>query len=117
MGPGSWRRHARSLQGRNKEATMSKPTPTNKSIDYENGRVIERPDGFYFQDKRTKELLGPFATFLEAAANIDNVAAAEQDLEPVEDLKEIEEELGIADWIDPDTGEPAEESVPHIEEH
>ncbi|MCX7170255.1 MAG: hypothetical protein NTY41_08185 [Proteobacteria bacterium] len=93
-----------------------RPTPI-KTIDYEDARVIERPDGFYYQDKRTKEELGPFASFLEAVANIDNPANTELDLEPGENLKEVEEELGIADWIDPDTGALAEESVPHIEDH
>jgi hypothetical protein len=32
-------------------------------------------------------------------------------------LHEAENEIGIADWIDPDTGEPAEESIPHIEDN
>jgi hypothetical protein len=34
-----------------------------------------------------------------------------------EGLREAESELGISDWIDPDTGGPAEDSVPHIEDH
>ncbi|MDP2368221.1 hypothetical protein [Rhodoferax sp.] len=34
----------------------------------------------------------------------------------VETLPELEREIGIADWIDPQTGEPAEgQSPPHIE--
>ena len=41
----------------------------------------------------------------------------ESDLEPGESLAEAESEVGIADWIDPDTGQPAEESVPRIEDH
>jgi hypothetical protein len=28
--------------------------------------------------------------------------------EPGETLQEAEDEIGIADWIDPDTGDPAE---------
>jgi hypothetical protein len=37
--------------------------------------------------------------------------------EPGETLDEAESEIGINDWIDPDTGEPAEgQSPPHIEE-
>lgn len=93
---------------------MTKPINT---FDYDDARVIERADGFYYQDKKTKAESGPFATFLEAVANVDNIANAELELEPGDDLKDIEEELGIADWIDPDTGSPAEESVPHIEDH
>jgi hypothetical protein len=29
-------------------------------------------------------------------------------------LEEAEADLGIADWIDPETGEPAEESIPRV---
>ena len=32
-------------------------------------------------------------------------------------LQEVESELGISEWIDPDTGAPAEDSVPRIEDH
>ena len=34
-----------------------------------------------------------------------------------ETLEEAEDEIGVAGWIDPDTGEPAEEGVPRIEDH
>jgi len=42
---------------------------------------------------------------------------ADGNLEDGEPLEEAESDIGIADWIDPDTGEPAEDSVPHIEDH
>ena len=32
-------------------------------------------------------------------------------------LQEVESELGISEWIDPDTGDPAEDSVPRLEDH
>ncbi len=35
------------------------------------GRVIERPDGFYWQDKLTAEEFGPFATRSEAMQEMD----------------------------------------------
>lgn len=36
---------------------------------------------------------------------------------PAESLEEAESELGINDWIDPDTGEPAEgQSPPRLQE-
>ena len=39
-----------------------------------------------------------------------------ENLEPAESLREAEEEIGINEWLDPDTGEPAEgQSPPHIE--
>ncbi|HXZ50496.1 MAG TPA: hypothetical protein VEH51_00715 [Burkholderiales bacterium] len=77
-------------------------------------RVIERPDGYYWQATDTGEEYGPFDTLDEAVADMQ---AAETDFEPSETLEEAEAELGVAEWIDPDTGEPAEESVPRIEDH
>ena len=44
-------------------------------------------------------------------------AAGEDDIEPGESLLEAEQELGIADWLDPDTGEPAEGTHTHLEDH
>lgn len=83
--------------------------------DYDKARVIERPDGFYWQDKETGEEFGPFPTLLEAVEDMEY--NAESDFEPGESLQEAEEELGISDWIDPDTGAPAEGSSPHIEDY
>lgn len=93
---------------------MKRPTPK-ITADFDDSKVIERRDGFYLQDRRTGEEYGPYATFPDAIASMENNANSE--LEPCEDLKEAEEELGIADWIDPDTGALAEESVPHLEDH
>ena len=36
--------------------------------------------------------------------------------DPVDTLPDLEREIGIADWLDPQTGEPAEgQSPPHLE--
>ena len=36
---------------------------------------------------------------------------------PAESLEEAESELGMNDWIDPETGEPAEgQSPPHLQD-
>jgi len=78
-------------------------------------RVIERPDGFYWQSEDRSEEYGPFQTLPEAVAAMNS--ANESDLEPDESLEQAEDEIGIAGWIDPDTGQPAEESIPHIEDH
>jgi len=85
--------------------------------DHEKARIIERPDGYYWQDKQTDEEFGPFDEFLEAVASMEESFSYDESLEMAEGLKEAEEEIGIADWIDPDTGELAEESIPHIEDH
>ncbi len=78
-------------------------------------RVIERPDGFYWQSVDSSEERGPFATLAEAEA--DMLAGGETaDLE-APDLLEAESEIGVSEWIDPETGGPAEDSVPRIEDH
>ena len=41
----------------------------------------------------------------------------EDELDTSEALHEAEAELGISEWIDPDTGVPAEDSVPRLEDH
>lgn len=79
------------------------------------GRVIERPDGFYWE-KAKGELRGPFATLAEAEADmLADGAAGEAD--DAESLQEAESELGISEWIDPDTGGPAEDNIPRLEDH
>ena len=80
------------------------------------GRILERPDGFYWESKETKELRGPFET--RAEAEVDMLAGgAAPDFEPEDTLQEAESELGISEWIDPDTGGPAEDHIPRIEDH
>jgi hypothetical protein len=81
--------------------------------DYDSTRILERPDGFYWQAEQGREH-GPFATLLEAVQDMQ--AADNGAPEPGETLQEAEAEIGIADWIDPDTGTPAEEERPHIED-
>ena len=44
-------------------------------------------------------------------------ATGDSAYEPGETLEEAEDEIGISSWIDPDTGEPAEESIPRTEDH
>ena len=82
---------------------------------YDQARITERPNGFYWQEKSGGREFGPFATLLEAMQDMQGVDMGLT--EPGETLEEAEAEIGMADWIDPDTGEPAEESVPRIEDH
>ena len=79
------------------------------------GRVVERPDGFYWE-KASGEVVGPYTSLAEAEADLLADGAAD-DLEGGETLQEAESELGIAEWIDPDTGDPAEDNVPRLEDH
>jgi len=52
-----------------------------------------------------------------ALFNLGQPGAAAEELEAPEGLQEAESELGINEWIDPDTGGPAEDNVPRIEDH
>jgi hypothetical protein len=76
------------------------------------GRILERPGGFYWQEKAGGEEYGPFATRAEAEADMQSDGG----VEPAA-VQEAESELGINEWIDPDTGVPAEEHGPRLEDH
>ncbi|HXZ48821.1 MAG TPA: hypothetical protein VEG27_07350 [Usitatibacter sp.] len=84
--------------------------------EYDETRVVERPDGFYWQTKDGAREYGPFATLLEAVQDMQ-AQPEEEVLEPGETLEEAEAEIGISDWIDPETGEPAEQDGRYLEEH
>ncbi len=77
-------------------------------------RVFERPDGYHWVDGLTGKEYGPFASIEEASLDMDY--KADSDYEPGETLAEAEDELGISDWVDPDTGELAE-GLTHLEDH
>jgi hypothetical protein len=78
------------------------------------GALIQHPDGWYWLAERGSQF-GPFASAAEAMADMN--AAADDNLEPGETLEEAEDELGVAGWVDPDTGELAEDSHARIEDH
>lgn len=69
-------------------------------------QIMSRPDGYYWQAPDGKQDIGPFKSIELALA--DMAAADEHSPEPGETLQEAEDEIGIATWIDPETGEPAE---------
>ncbi|MFZ9184247.1 MAG: hypothetical protein ACO214_13310 [Hylemonella sp.] len=78
------------------------------------GQIILRPDGYYWCAPDDMQEIGPFLSVEEAQADMQ--AASGEAPEPGETLQEAESELGISDWIDPDTGEPAEGwSNPHLD--
>lgn len=79
----------------------------------EMGHIMHRPDGYHWQAPNGKQEFGPFET-LEAAL-ADMQSTDQEGGEPGETLEEAEDELGMADWIDPDTGELAEgQSTPRL---
>ena len=77
--------------------------------------ILARPDGYYWLTPDGKQEFGPFETLELARANRE--AADEEAPEPGESLQEAEDEIGIADWIDPETGEPAQgQSPPRLDD-
>jgi hypothetical protein len=93
---------------------MSQPIPQTPP-DFDRTRVIERPSGFFWTARDDGREHGPFATLLEAVLDMQD--PDESTLEPGETLAEAESEIGIAEYLDPDTGEPAEQERPRLEEH
>jgi len=77
-------------------------------------QITLRPDGYYWAAPGGKSSFGPFESLELAIADMGD---DEQAPEPGETLQEAENEIGISDWIDPETGEPAEgQSHPRLEE-
>lgn len=77
------------------------------------GHIMLRPDGYHWQSADGKQEFGPFDSLELALADMQ--LASEENPEPGESLQEAEDELGVSDWIDPDTGALAEGlSTPHL---
>lgn len=93
---------------------MSDVIPQTPS-DYDTTRVFERPNGFYWVKRESGEEFGPFASLLDAINDMQY--NAESELEVGETVREAEDEIGVAEWIDPETGLPAEDSVPRIKDN
>ena len=84
-------------------------------LDEDSSRVVARPDGYYWIADDGRQEFGPFVTAAQAVAALRE--GIETTSEPGETVAEAEAEIGIAEWVDPDTGEPAEDVVTRIEEH
>jgi hypothetical protein len=82
--------------------TPAAPIPSEN----DQARIVERPDGYYWQDTLTEQQYGPFATRVEAVQDME--LQNDNSIEEGESLEDAEEEIGISTWIDPETGEPAE---------
>ena len=88
-------------------------TPAHTPAD--DAAFVEHPDGWYWIAPDGHQQFGPFASRLAAGADRDRVS--EESVDEAESLREAEFEIGIADWIDAETGEPAEgQSPPHLRE-
>jgi hypothetical protein len=76
-------------------------------------KLLERPDGIYWQAAEGEEAFGPFETYELARA--DFLRGDEERPAPGETLEDAEAELGLNSWVDEDTGEVAQgQSPPHL---
>lgn len=79
------------------------------------GEIVLRPDGYHWLAPDGRQEFGPFECRADAIADRDEVNEAT--LAPGESLEEAEDELGIASWVNPDTGELAEGlSTPRLDD-
>ena len=78
-------------------------------------QFIERPNGVYWRAGASTKEYGPFSTLAEATADAEG--REDPTSQATDSVAEAEAEVGISEWIDPDTGAPAEQSVPRIEDH
>jgi hypothetical protein len=77
--------------------------------------IVEHPDGYYWLGPDGDNEFGPFESRLAAQADRDRF----NEEAPIEGetVQEAEREIGLNDWIDAETGAPAEgQSPPHLEE-
>ncbi len=95
---------------------QSEPPPADETDEIEEGpgRIVARPDGYYWQALDGQQEIGPFETLADAEADMES--GDDANWVPGETLAEAEREIGIADWIDPETGQPAEgQAPPHLD--
>lgn len=100
-----------------KQGKTAKRSKKNVAAPPEDDRIefIERPNGVYWRVGTSTVENGPFASLAEATADAEG--REDPTFQATDSIAEAEAELGISEWIDPDTGSPAEESVPRIEDH
>lgn len=88
--------------------------PEPPADDTEPGEIVSRPDGYRWIAPDGRQEFGPFESLEEAQAFVDRFDEGASD--SAETLREAEDDLGVADWIDPETGELAEgQCPPHLD--
>lgn len=96
---------------------MTQMIPTTSS-EFDHTRIIERPDGFYWQDDADGREYGPFETMVEAVADMQLADDdSTQDEADTDDVREAGDVLGVPDWIDPDTGQLADDERTRTDDH
>ncbi|HWS76672.1 MAG TPA: hypothetical protein VN324_16160 [Quisquiliibacterium sp.] len=94
---------------------MVKPIPTTPA-DFDTTRITERPDGFWWESIEGGREHGPFATLLDAVADMERSEEAPED-DDTEAVRQAGEMLGVPDWVDPETGQLADDERTRTEDH
>ena len=93
---------------------MSQTIPTTPA-DFDSTRIIERPDGFWWQSTDGGREYGPFPTLMDAVADMQAFEEGGED--PGEAAREAGDVLGVPDWVDPETGHLADDEWTRTEDH
>jgi hypothetical protein len=94
---------------------MTQPIPTT-SAEYDSTRVIERPDGFYWQSLDGGREHGPFPTLIDAITDMQAIDE-ETEGDELEARRDAEHVLGVPEWVDPETGHLADDEWTRTEDH
>ncbi len=73
------------------------------------GRIIERPDGWYWMAPDGRQEFGPFDSYSNARADRDRNKL--EGLGEDESLRDLEIEAGITDRVDIESGKPADDDI------
>lgn len=93
---------------------VDSPPQESIEVDERMSRVVEHPDGWYWIAPDGHQQFGPFDSVEAVLADMGSGDAAP---DSVEALAETERVMGLADWIDPETGTLAEDAHVRLEEH
>lgn len=96
---------------------MPQSIPTTPAA-FDSARIIERPDGFYWESLEDGREYGPFATLVETVLDMQSVSDDEEvEGDDADDVREAGEALGVPQWIDPETGHLADDEWTRTEDH
>ena len=99
-----------------KKTAVERAVSDRTAIQQSREQIMSRPDGYYWRTLDGRNEFGPFESLEMALADLES--SDEETPTPGETLQEAEDEIGISDWIDPDTGAPAEGlSPPRFDDH
>ena len=90
------------------------PAPIAELVDERLARVVEHPDGWYWVAPDGHQQFGPFESMEAVLADMDIADAGPDNGQT---LGETERVLGLAGWIDPETGTLAEDTPVRLEDH